>query len=200
MKKFHPIYLVYLIIIGMMITSIVGIRRLGPDGEQAYSLTKGIGHLSLEHPVRLPVKTVQFSEDGNFTEIDIYGRYDPWNHTRTRIWVTITRDQMGALTPEPFLEGALGTATSLPGFRLIDRSPATVDGIIGEQITYSNTMYRTDYETKVLHFHPYTSVSRQIFLVRDGSLWMISFAANEIVANTEIVNFQQVLASFKFLD
>ncbi len=200
--RLHLIYLAFAFIVVWIAIAAVGIRDPGPaSGYYSYTLTEGPGHLYFEHAARVPVKTVSFTEDKNYVMVDLYGRYAPEHHTRTRMWITVTRNPSGeAPNPGLFLDSALGVAETLPGFRYIDYSSLTVDGVQAEQIVYSNTTYRSDYETKILHLEPFTVVTRQIFLAHGEAIWSFAITASETIADTEMAEFEHLLATFKFLD
>jgi hypothetical protein len=139
-------------------------------------------------------------EDGSYAMVDMYGPVDKEERIRTRMWVTVTRSPGTTPDARLFLESALGVASSLADYRLIDRSYVIVDGVQAEQIEYANTQYRTDYETKVLNLAPVTIITRQVYLSHGETLFTISISASQKVAEAEMPDFEHVLGTFKFLD
>ena len=169
-------------------------------GYQTYTLEEGVGHLSFEHPARYGIKTVQLTEDESYTMVDAYGPVNREDRSRPRLWVTVTRANPGPPDAGAFLQSALDVAVSLPDFRFVERSPVTVDGATGEQVVYANTMFRSDYETRVLRLKPVTVLNRQVFVAHGESVWSISITVKESIAAAEMAEFERLLASFKFLN
>jgi hypothetical protein len=169
-------------------------------GYQVYSITEGAGYMSFEYPARIPPKTVQIADDGSYTMIDLYGPVMPQDRTRTRIWVTVTKNSDQANTAGVHLQSALGIAETLAGYSFIDRSFLTLGSEQAEQIVYANVLGRTDFEIKVLHLSPVTMINRQIFLTHDGAVWTISMTASEQSYDSNTPGFNHLISTFKFLD
>ena len=169
-------------------------------GYQTYTITEGAGYMSFEYPARIPPKTVQLAEDSSYTMIDLYGPVMPQDRTRTRIWVTVTRDASQAATAALHLQSALGIAETLAGYSFIDRSFLTLGGEQAEQIVYANVLSRTDYEIRVLHLSPVTMFNRQIFLSHNGAVWTISMTASEQNFDSDTPDFGHLINTFEFLD
>jgi len=179
---------------------LVGCTSPSPAGYRTYSLEEGAGHLSFKHPSRIPVKTVQLGEDGNYTMIDLAGPISQTDRTRTRIWITITNNPDSPPDIQLYLQSGLGVAESLTDYRFMDRSKLTVAGEAAEQIIYTNTVHRSDYESRMLHLKPFAVINRQIYLMHGNTLWTISLTASERAYYDELPDFDHMLATFTFLD
>jgi len=182
------------------LTAVTGCASPAPTGFQPYVLDQGAGHLSFEYPSRIPVKTVQVAEDGNYTMLELSGPVYAVDRTRTRTWITVTRSPGVAPDAQLYLNSAQGVAETLPGYRFIERSKTEVSGEPAEQIIYANTLSRNDYETRVLRLQPATVINRQIYLTHGDAVWTISITASEAFYETETPDFEHLLSTFKFLN
>ena len=189
-----------LLVLTIALLLVAGCTPSPPTGYLTYRLTESAGYLSFEYPAWIPVKTVQFTDDGYYSAIDMLGPVSPADRTRTRIWVTITCDPNNPPNVLLYFESAITVAESLSGYRFIDRSDLTVAGESAKQIVYANILHRSDYETRVLHLEPYTVINRQIYLMHGKAVWTISMTASEETYASELPGFEHLLATFVFLD
>ncbi len=171
-----------------------------PTGYHTYTLGEGVGHFSFEYPAWIPVKTVTFGEDGNYTAVDMLGPFSSSDRTRTRIWVTVTRDPKEPVNVQKYFDDAFRIAESLSNYRFIDRSDLTVAGKPAEQMVYANLLHRSDYETRVLHLESYTVINRMVYLKHADAVWTISMTASEAAYPAELPGFEHLLSTFAFLN
>jgi hypothetical protein len=187
------------IYLALILATTLACKSPHPVGYQTYILTEGKEHFSFEYPAHIPIRTVQFSEDGNYIMVDMSGPVSSKDRTSTRIWVTATHTTGTTPNAGLFFQSGLGVAETLEGYRSIERSKIIVAGQEAEQMIYANTLHRSDYETRILHLSPYTAVNRQIYLTHGDAVWTISMTTNEPAYEYELSDFEHILATFTFL-
>jgi hypothetical protein len=170
-----------------------------PSGYRTYSLPdKGIAHLSLEYPAAFNVRQVQLYDETGYERIDIDGPYSRQNRDRTTMWVVAQRFTT-PVTIGNLIQSSMGVAGGLSGYRLIDRSTISVDGITAEQYIYFYYSQRSAYEINILGFKPAPMVTREIFFTFSGLQWTVAMSADESTVDADTVGFEQLLQTLTML-
>ena len=186
-----------LILAGLSILS--ACSQSATTGYRTYSLPdKGIAHLSLEYPAAFNVSQVQLFDDTGYERIDIDGPYSRENRDRTTIWVVAQR-YTTPITVADLLESSIGVASGLSGYRLIDRSSTSVNGITAEQFIYFYYSQRSDYEKNILGFAPAPMVWREIFFSCNYLQWTAGMSADESTVDADTTGFDHLLQTLTML-
>jgi hypothetical protein len=83
-------------------------------------------------------------------------------------------------------------------FRLLARSPVTIDGAYGEEIVFSHTWTPNMYEGQKGESHPLNG--RNVYFYSDGVIWEFSLASSFGTAEKANADFEHILQTFKILD
>jgi hypothetical protein len=170
-----------------------------PTGYDTYTLPdKGIAHLSFEYPAAFYVKQVQLFDDTGFERMDIEGPYSRKYRDRTTMWVVAQRSPSNTTVSE-LVQNSANTASGLPGYRLIERSPININGIAAEQHIYFYFTTRSDYEKKVLGFAPASMVTREVFFALNDLQWTVGMSADENTVKTDTIGFEHLLQTLTML-
>ena len=170
-----------------------------PTGYRTYSLPdKGIAHLSFEYPADFNVRLVQLFDDTGFERMDIDGPYSRQYHDRATMWVEAQR-YTSAITVDDFIQKSIGTDSGLPGYKQLNRSTTSVNGLTAEQYVYSFYSTRSDYEIKVLRLTPSPMVTREVFFTYNGLQWMVGMSADERTVDADTPGFEHLLQTLTML-
>lgn len=88
-------------------------------------------------------------------------------------------------------------------FEIIDRSPVTIAGLVGERVEFSYCHFRDDpfidYEGPYVEL-PITSIVRCAYFDHDGFVWAIFLKSTEGLAEEDKAHFEHILETFTILE
>ncbi len=168
-------------------------------GYRTYSLTdQGIAHLSFEYPADFNVRLVQLYDDTGYERIDIDGPFSRKLRSRATIWVVVQRKAAGTTLADR-VQNAIDIASPLPGYRLIEKSSASVNGIAAEQFIYFYINPRSDYESRIIGLEPLPLITREVFFISGGLYWTLAMSTHESSVEADTPGFEHLIQTLAIL-
>lgn len=170
-----------------------------PTGYRTYSLPdKGIAHLSFEYPAAFNVTEVQLLDSDGYERMDIDGPFSRLTRSRTTMWV-VAQKYAESVSIGDLIASAESVAKGFDGYRLIDRSVKSINGITAEQYTYFYYSARSDYETRIVGLEPVPTVTRQLYFTYGGLQWTVAMSADESTVEADNISFERLLETLTML-
>ncbi|OGO22446.1 MAG: hypothetical protein A2144_04355 [Chloroflexi bacterium RBG_16_50_9] len=91
---------------------------------------------------------------------------------------------------------------SIYGFNLVERSPLSIENVLGEKIIYNyiNPWDSEIIEDEIVKMGPISGIAYEAYFENDGFLWTILFHATAQISAQAKADFEHILQTFKFLN
>jgi hypothetical protein len=187
----------------LLLISLATLSASGCSGYKTFSLEKGIGHFTFEHPAQYKVEKVEVRNDSLlYTHIILSGpgaRLEKGGMDYTFIDVFVDDTRVYSRSAEDDLESSLASATKLPDYRLLERSAVSVAGVTAQQVVYFYDRGVRDHPEDP-EPEPLPTIMREIYFDHCDLIWSISIRSNEAAAEDARAIFEHILQTFKILD
>jgi hypothetical protein len=206
----------YLLLTAMMLISVVmsagcssdtnDTSYTGPTSYRSYTLSEGLVHFSFEYPTNYDEMFTEMLHSWvaatSFRSIEEEG----WIIERSYLYIFIVEaGGIGTTDAEAALENEIESFASdeeYSDFEILDRSPVTIAGVAGEQVTFSYYFAETTPPCDggpVLKL-PATLIVRCAYFECNGFVWEIFLQSTEGVADEDEVHFEHILETFTILE
>ena len=165
------------------------------SGNRIFTVTKGIGHYSMELPPGYEVGSFETNWRFKYTNIWLKGPSSSKEQGRLTISISTWSTKVSPDAETSMLK-AIDFAHSAHNFKLIDKSSITVAGVEGFQFSYS---YEHIFDP-ALDQAPFTSVIKEVYFDHSGLIWHIYGGSPESNIESNSEDFEQVLRTFKVLN
>jgi hypothetical protein len=189
-----------------------------------FTLREGDARFSFEYPTNYE-EMVTYLHVGDETPAYVFGRYTAVSFDRSiveenqlleRSYLHVAAREASSLDnsdAKAALEDEIAkfaTSKNNRDFEIIDRSPVTIAGVVGERVEFSYCQFQSDpfieYEGPYVEL-PITSIVRYVCFDHDGFVWSIFLESwpiflesTEGLAEEDGVHFEHILETFTILD
>lgn len=176
------------------------IQSLG-SGYKLFTITKGIGHFSLEYPERYEIGIVEFGNDSQGKYSHASFRWDPpkeeqMSKASSDIDIEVYEKTATLTDGQSSLEVALRlSANTKKDYKLIEYFNVTVAGEQSYGAVYSWTRL-----PGVPNAPLKPVITREIDFVHDDLIWMVEMTSDSSTADIDKADFDHMLQTFKIFN
>jgi len=190
-------------ILSVMILFTIGFSSCSGSSGKSYKIFRvshAVADFSFEYPISYPIPYV----DREFVKLTSLSTQRNTFDLYTRSTISITVMESDYYTPDSVtqLEDHLGYikhGLNDNSFMLLERSPVSVSGILGEQVSYTFNAW-TGLVDSSGNDQKVPSVSYEAYFEKNGLLWNISINGNPNMTDDIKNDFLHIIQTFQFLD
>ncbi len=194
-------YLLLILIISVALAAVscsnsYAVTRVN-DTHNLLTVKQGIAKYSLEFSINYEVVSVDIRK--TYTSITLDGPEVGENHDHTfiSIYARILGD--GESGYQSIQEEFLNMENNQPDFRILERFPVTIAGESGEELAYYY-FWRPPVNLELQGEQPKPVIVRRSIFTHDNLFYRIQLNSIESYADTDKVDFEHVVQTFKIID